>query len=91
MAVTRTTNTIHMTALNDAVDEKLIIKGIIVANATAATATTLLEKYDGTGNTIMSITPAIGGVYQIMPMCVHSSGIKLTALAAGATVTLLIG
>lgn len=80
-----------MTALNDAVNENLIIKGIIVANATAAAATTLLEKYDGTGNTILTITPAVGGVYSIMPMCVHSGGIKLTALATGATVTLLIG
>lgn len=88
--VTRTTNTIHMTALNDAITSDERIEAITVANATAAALVTLVEKSDGTGAIIMTVTPTIGGIHNIHTGCAFVRGFKLTALAAGATVTLYV-
>ena len=86
MAVTRTKNTIHLSALNDSVSDNVIIKGFMWhGGVTAGDECKIVEGSDGSGNELFhaKLDVANGTVNAGFNGGIAASGFKLTVLGSG--------
>lgn len=85
MAVTRTKNTIHMTAANDAVAGQFKILSITYVGTTAGNAITIEDGYAGGGGVLFKGTlSANNETLQISgPVFTSPTGFKVTAMTTG--------